>query len=68
MLNEEFKNLINEYKIISTRPNFNDGRDYGNNVVDYIFVNDKIKVNDFKVIKTDISDHYPLMLNFEIID
>jgi endonuclease/exonuclease/phosphatase family metal-dependent hydrolase len=67
MLNKEFRNLIKEYKIISTRPNFNDGIDVGNNVVDYIFVNDMIKVNNFEVISTDISDHYPLILDFDII-
>ena len=40
--------------------------DVGDSVDDYIFVNDKIKVNDFKVIKTDVSDHYPLILDFDI--
>lgn len=68
ILNKEFKNLINEYGITATRPDFDDGRDVGNNVVDYIFVNDKIKVNKFQVFDTNISDHFPLILNFDILD
>ena len=68
ILNKEFKNLINEYHIQSTRPDFNDGTDEGNNVVDYIFVNDKIKVNNFEIINTNISDHLPLILDFDILD
>lgn len=67
ILSDEFKNLINEYKIISTRPNFNDGMDKWNNIVDYIFVSDKIKVNKFEVIDTDISDHLPLIIDFDIL-
>ncbi|MBQ8043778.1 MAG: endonuclease/exonuclease/phosphatase family protein [Clostridia bacterium] len=65
-LNNELVNLIEKYNIKSTRPNFNDGLDTGNIVCDYIFVNDKVKVNDFTVINTNISDHLPLILDFEI--
>lgn len=68
MLNKNFRNLILEYNIKTTRPNFNDGLDKGNIICDYIFVNDKIKVNDFKVINNSISDHMPLILDFEILD
>ena len=39
MLNNEFRNLITEYGISTTRPDFKDNRDVGNNIVDYIFVN-----------------------------
>ncbi len=66
MLNNEFRNLITEYKISTTRPDFRDNRDVGNNIVDYIFVNEKIKVNNFEVPHVDISDHFPLILDFEI--
>jgi len=66
MLNNEFRNLISEYKISTTRPDFRDNRDVGNNVVDYIFVNEKIKVNNFEVPNINISDHFPLILDFEI--
>ena len=69
LLDKEFRNLIKEYKIISTRPKFDHGTEKNTteSVVDFIFVNDKIKVNDFKVIKTDISDHLPLVLDFDIL-
>lgn len=66
ILNNELINLIDNYNIKSTRPNFDDGLDKGNLVCDYIFVNDKVKVNDFKVIDCNISDHLPLLLDFNI--
>lgn len=66
IINKHFTNLIDKFKIKTTRPDFKDNIDVGNNVVDYIFVNSKIKVNDFKIINTDISDHFPLYLDFEI--
>lgn len=68
LINERFKNLIDIYSITTTRPVIRDGLDVGDNVDDYIFINNKIRVNDFKVIKTDVSDHYPLILDFDIID
>jgi len=33
-----------------------------------LFVNNKIKVNNFRVINTNISDHLPLVLDFDILD
>ena len=68
LLNKKFKNLINEYKIKSTRPDFEDELEKGSNIVDYIFVNNKIKVNNFEVINTNISDHLPLVLDFDVLD
>ena len=67
MLNSKFRNLITEYKITSTRPDFKDDLDEWNNIVDYIFVDDKIKVNSFEVTNTNISDHLPLILDFEVL-
>lgn len=66
ILSKEMINLIEKYNIKSTRPKFDDGLDKGNLVCDYIFVNDKVIVNDFKVIDTNISDHLPLILEFSI--
>lgn len=66
LLNQELTNLINEYHIASTRPHFDDGLDNGNLVCDYIFVNDLVKVNNFKVIESNVSDHLPLLIDFEI--
>lgn len=66
IINKEFINLIDKYNIKSTRPDFDDGLETGRNIVDYIFVSEDIKVKDFKVIETDITDHLPLELVFEI--
>lgn len=66
LIGNEYKNLVSEYGIKYTRPNFKDSREEGNNIVDYIFVSDDIEVTNFGVIETDISDHYPLILEFEI--
>ncbi len=67
LLNSKLRNLCTEYKVESTRPNFDDGTDIGNVIVDYIFVTPEIKVNSFKVIETNISDHYPLEVDFDLI-
>ena len=67
MIDEHFTNLVKKYDIKSTRPKFDDGLDRGDVVVDYVFVNDKIKINDFKVMDIEISDHLPLILDFDII-
>ena len=68
ILNKKLTNLIEKYNIKSTRPTVKDGLDVGGRVDDYIFVNDKIKVNNFEVKQIDVSDHYPLILDFELID
>jgi endonuclease/exonuclease/phosphatase family metal-dependent hydrolase len=66
ILEREFKNLITEFGITTTRPDFKDEIDEGGSVVDYMFVSDHIQVKRFEVVKTDISDHLPLVLDFEI--
>lgn len=66
IINETMRNLIDEYNIKTTRPTFDDGLDKGDLVCDYIFVNDKVKVNDFKVVDNKVSDHLPLVLDFDI--
>lgn len=68
IFNEHFRNLIMEGDISSTRPSFDDGLDQGDVVCDYIFVNDKVKVSSFQVVSSTISDHFPLILEFEILD
>jgi endonuclease/exonuclease/phosphatase family metal-dependent hydrolase len=59
MMETKLVNLIKKYKIKSTRP----GDDV---IMDYIFVNDKIKVKNFQVINNKISDHFPLLLDFNV--
>lgn len=66
LLDKELHNLIKEYNIKTTRPTFDDGLDTGDLVCDYIFVNDLVKVNDFKVDTSAVSDHLPLLLDFDL--
>lgn len=67
-LNKHFRNLTAEFNIRATRPDFKDSIDTGNETVDYIFVDKRIQVNHFSVPETNISDHYPLVLDFDIKD
>lgn len=61
ILSKSMINLIEKYNIKSTRP-INEEI----SVCDYIFVNNQVKVNDFKVLNCNISDHLPLILDFDI--
>lgn len=65
-MNQHLRNLIVENNIASTRPDFKDDMDSGMNVVDYIFVNDQVDVRHFSAVDTDISDHLPLVLEFDL--
>lgn len=68
LLNNKLINLVDLYNIKTTRPDFYN-KQFDNNIVcDYIFINDKIIVNNFKVINNNISDHLPLLLDFDIIN
>ena len=67
LINEKMTNLIDVYGIKATRPSFKNNLDRGDLVCDYIFVNDKIKVNSFKTIDTKLSDHFALELDFDIV-
>ncbi len=68
IIDKEFRNLVTEHNIESTVPGYDYGTESkrGRLIEDYIFVNDKIKVNNFEVIDTNISDHLPLVLDFDI--
>ncbi len=67
ILNEEFENLVEKYNINSTRPESNELSHKERNVVDYIFISEGISVKDFKVVREEASDHFPLVLDFEIV-
>ncbi len=56
------QNLPVKYSLKTTRSRLT----YKNEVCDYIFVNDTIKVNSFEMDETIISDHNALILDFEI--
>jgi endonuclease/exonuclease/phosphatase family metal-dependent hydrolase len=68
ILNRQFKNLILANNITATRPRhlISDGWDKTGKVVDYILVNNLVKVKKFKVDQVVISDHLPLILEFNI--
>lgn len=62
MLENGMRNLVKEFKITSTRSNY---FKYPNKYADYIFVSPEVKVIDFRVIEDEVSDHFPLLLEFE---
>ncbi len=66
LVSKSFRNLITEFGVVTTRPTFKDELEEGDEVVDYMFVNDLVEVHDFKVIDSAISDHLPLVLDFSI--
>lgn len=60
------ENLVREYKLKTTRTNLYDEKwKKFDEFADYIFTKD-IKINDFKTMDDDISDHLPLFLEFEL--
>lgn len=61
ILKEGNRNLTEEYGILSTRP-ISKGR---NEVVDYIIVSPEIEVQNFKILKDEVADHLPLLLEFK---
>ncbi|MDR1026682.1 MAG: endonuclease/exonuclease/phosphatase family protein [Lactobacillus sp.] len=63
LITEHFRNLPVEYNLKTTRPA---SSDKGNQVIDHIFVNDKIDVKEFKAIDSETSDHLPLIMDFDI--
>lgn len=66
ILTKKMKNLIVDSKYTSTRPDFDDELEIGGNIVDYIFINSEIICKKFEVLDINISDHRPLVLEFEI--
>jgi|GEM_PF-778302 len=63
---DDFKNLINDYHIQSTRPQSNELSNMERNVVDYVFVKKNISVKSFQVKRINVSDHLPLICEFEV--
>jgi len=66
ILKENFRSLVDEYHIQYTRPKSNELSGVKHNVVDYIFVSKEIEVQKFEVIDSDVSDHFPLIMEFEV--
>jgi exonuclease III len=63
---KDFVSLVDSYRIKTTRPKSNELSDLERNVVDFVLVTKDIKVNDFKVVDSEVSDHLPLILDFEV--
>jgi len=61
-----FISLVDKYKINTTRPSSNELHKSKRNVVDYILVSMGVTVNNFQVLNSPVSDHLPLILDFEL--
>jgi endonuclease/exonuclease/phosphatase family metal-dependent hydrolase len=61
ILNEGNRNLVQEYKVTSTRSSV-----YTKPVkfADYIITSPEVEVKDFKVLSDEVSDHLPLFIEF----
>lgn len=66
IIKSKFISLVDKYNVTTTRPKSNELSFAKRNVVDYIFVSKGIKVKNFKVIESDVSDHFPLLLEFKV--
>jgi endonuclease/exonuclease/phosphatase family metal-dependent hydrolase len=62
----DFVSLVDKYDIQTTRPKSNELSNLKRNVVDFVLVSRDIKVNSFAVLNSDVSDHLPLVLDFEV--
>lgn len=62
ILNKDFRNLTKEYRLETTRTDLT----HKNEPCDFIFVNDKVTVNDFYASEVVASDHQGLVLDFEV--
>ena len=56
------RNLVKEYGVSSTRSRFHEK---GSKFADYIMVSPEVRVKDFKVMPDEVSDHLPLLVEFE---
>ncbi len=62
ILEDGMRNLVKEYNVLSTRSSFYEKEC---KFADYILVSPDIKVKDFKALPVEVSDHLPLMVEFE---
>jgi endonuclease/exonuclease/phosphatase family metal-dependent hydrolase len=62
----DFVSLVDKHDISTTRPKSNELSHLKRNVVDYVLVSKDIKINSFAVLDSDVSDHLPLVLDFEL--
>ncbi len=62
---KDFTSLVDKFGVKTTRPATNELSSFKRNVVDYIWVSKGLNVKNFEVVDTDVSDHFPLVLDFE---
>ncbi len=62
IVREGRRDLIEKYNITSTRSGYYDRSE---KMADYVFASPGIKINDFKVLPDEVSDHLALYLDFE---
>ncbi len=63
MLEQNLRNLIREYAITSTRSSHYSPKK--EKFADYIFTSADARVLDFRVLEDEVSDHLPLLLEFD---
>lgn len=66
VFNKDFISLVDQHNIQTTRPKTNELSLLERNVVDFILISKGFKVNSFEVLDSDVSDHLPLILDFEL--
>lgn len=69
MIEEKMKNLVKDYGIQTTRSRLNTyyGTSSFQKFADYVFVSPDVQVQNFTVPDIQVSDHLPLILEFEIL-
>lgn len=66
-LKDNLTSLVDKFNIKTTRPMSNELNNLERNIVDYVFVSKNIKVNNFEVLDSNVSDHLPLILDFDLL-
>ena len=62
MLEDGLTNLIKKFNISSTRTSFYDKSE---KFADYAFISPDVKINDFRILPDEVSDHAAMYLEFE---
>src|SRR3990167_582320 len=66
LFEKNFVSLIDKFGIKRTRPKSNELNHLKRNVVDYIWVSRGVKIKKFEAPDVEISDHLPLILDFDL--
>lgn len=66
IFDNKFVSLVDIFGVKTTRSGLYKTTRTVKNIVDYVFVSKEIKIKNFRVIDTDVSDHLPLELGFDL--